>query len=169
MDTILSAILDTETLFINMRLMRDDATRKVYVHLYKILRDSILKREKPSISFPGGDPPFEKPSIKKAISNFVVYKYRHLSEKEFSVMTEVAQTFLHCVNHWSFQPPSEKKETNQELEMSSYRINYTRWLVFCHVPSFCSSLDHYLHETSEIFGKTLLKAVFGVSLFVIES
>lgn len=143
-------------------MMRDESTRKVYVHLYKILRDSILKREKPTISFPGGEPPFEKPSIKKAVSNFVLYKYRHLSESELNVMTEVAQTFLHCLNHWNFEPPSSHKETIPEL-VASYRINYTRWLVFCHVPAFCSSLDHYNHEASDIFGHTLLKAVFGVN------
>lgn len=33
-----------------------------------------------------------------------------------------------------------------------------RWLVFCHVPVFCDSLKHY--DTTVVFGKTLLRAVF---------
>lgn len=31
-------------------------------------------------------------------------------------------------------------------------------MVFCHVPTFCDSLQHY--DVTEIFGKTLIRAVF---------
>lgn len=156
LNELLSAIVDTESLFISMRLKKDDSTNKVYANLYKLIKGSILRREHPTISFPGGDPPFEKPSIKKAVSNFVLYKYRHLNDPEKSVMIEVAKTFLLFLNHWVLEPPSALKDPTPE-----YTINYTRWLIFCHVPAFCSSLDDYLHETSEIFGKTLLRSIFG--------
>lgn len=33
-----------------------------------------------------------------------------------------------------------------------------RWLIFCHMPMFCSSLPHY--ETTLVFGRTLLRAIF---------
>lgn len=33
-----------------------------------------------------------------------------------------------------------------------------RWLVFCHVPTYCDSLPHY--DTTMVFGRTLLRAVF---------
>lgn len=33
-----------------------------------------------------------------------------------------------------------------------------RWFVFCHVPAFCDTLRHY--DTTMVFGKTLLRAVF---------
>ena len=45
-------------------------------------------------------------------------------------------------------------------DMAAYKVNYTRWLCYCHVPAFCDSLQHY--DTSLIFGKTLIKSVFQV-------
>lgn len=72
-------------------------------------------------------------------------------------MTEVAKTFLHCLNHWNFETPSARNDLSYE-DASAYKINYTRWLMFCHVPAFCSSLKHF--ETSLVFGRSLLKAVY---------
>ena len=34
----------------------------------------------------------------------------------------------------------------------------TRWLCYCHVPAICDSLPR--HETTIVFGQTLLKSVF---------
>lgn len=72
-------------------------------------------------------------------------------------MTEVAKTFLHCLNHWNFEAPSVRNDLSYE-DASAYKINYTRWLMFCHVPAFCSSLKHF--DTSIVFGRSLLKAVY---------
>lgn len=73
-------------------------------------------------------------------------------------MTDVAKTFLHCLNHWNFEPPSVRYKTMTHEDASTYKINYTRWLVFCHVPAFCNTLRHF--ETTAVFGRTLLKAVY---------
>ena len=43
-------------------------------------------------------------------------------------------------------------------ELKAYKVNYPRWLCYCHVPAFCDSLTHY--DTTLIFGRTLLKSVF---------
>lgn len=75
-------------------------------------------------------------------------------------MTEVAKTFLHCLNYWNFEPPSSRTQAITVEDISSYKINYTRWLMFCHVPAFCNSLRHF--ETTVVFGRTLLKAVYQV-------
>lgn len=55
------------------------------------------------------------------------------------------------------EAPSARHDLSTE-DAATYEINYTRWLVFCHVPAFCSSLHHF--ETSLVFGRTLLKAVY---------
>lgn len=47
-------------------------------------------------------------------------------------------------------------------QKTTFQVNYTRWLCYCHVPAFCDSLPHY--EISLIFGKTLLKSVFQVRI-----
>lgn len=73
-------------------------------------------------------------------------------------MTEVAKTFLHCLNYCNFEPPSVTCRGLSNEDASTYKINFTRWLVFCHVPAFCNSLRHF--ETPLVFGRTLLKAVY---------
>ena len=40
-----------------------------------------MKLSKPQIDGPLGIPPFEKPSIAKAVTNFVLYKFGHLAQK----------------------------------------------------------------------------------------
>lgn len=125
---------------------------------FQLLRQCILTRQQAVISGPLGDPPFELPSIAKAVTNFVFFKYQHLSQPEFQTMTEVAKTFLHCLNYWNFEPPSARCQQLTNEDASSYKINYTRWLMFCHVPAFCNSLRHF--ETTVVFGRTLLKAVY---------
>lgn len=64
---------------------------------------------------------------------------------------------MHCLNHWNFEAPSVRNDLSNE-DASAYKINYTRWLMFCHVPAFCSSLKHF--DTSLVFGRSLLKAVY---------
>lgn len=129
---------------------------------FQLLRQCILTRTQPIITGPLGDPPFEAPSIAKAVTNFVFFKYQHLSQVEFHIMTEVAKTFLHCMNYWNFETPSARCQSLTNEDASSYKINYTRWLMFCHVPAFCNSLRHF--ETTLVFGRTFLKAVFQVHL-----
>lgn len=94
----------------------------------------------------------------KAITNFVFFKFHHLSQAEFHTMSEVARTFLNCLNQWNFEAPSVRGRDLSHEDASTYKINYMRWLMFCHVPAFCNSLPHY--ETSVAFGRTLLRAVF---------
>lgn len=156
MNELLGAIVDVENLFMSMQREDDEDTKKVYYFLFRLLRQCILKRQEPLIRGPLGDPPFEKPSIAKAVINFVFYKYNHLGQSELQTMTEVAKTFLNCFNHWNFEPPSVRN-LNPE-DGSTYKINYTRWLIFCHVPAFCSSLKHC--ETTLVFGRTMLKSVY---------
>lgn len=37
---------------------------------------------------------------------------------------------------------------------------FSRWLCYCHVPVFCDSLPK--HDTTAVFGRTLLRSVFSV-------
>lgn len=158
MNELLGAIIDMENLFMSMQRVDDEDTKKVYIYLFRLLRQCVISRQHPVIRGPLGDPPFESPCIAKSISSFVFYKYNHLSQSELSTMTEVAKTFLNFLNHYNFEPPSTRRGDITHEDASSYKINYTRWLVFCHVPAFCNSLRHF--ETSLVFGRNLLKTVF---------
>ena len=59
---------------------------KVYFYLFKLLRRCILQLSKPSVEGPLGTPPYEKPSIAKGVTNFVLFKFNHLSPKEWQMM-----------------------------------------------------------------------------------
>ncbi|XP_008212302.1 histone acetyltransferase KAT2A [Nasonia vitripennis] len=155
---LLGMVVDVDNIFMGMHREEDPDTKRVYYFLFKLLRKSILSMTKPAIEGPLGQPPFEKPSISKAIANFVVYKFGHLSQRDWQSMYDLAKNFLHCLNHWNFETPSARKTAVNADEAPAYKINYTRWLVFCHVPAFCDSLPHF--DTTLVFGRTLLQAVF---------
>lgn len=156
---LLAAVVDVENLYMSMLRESDPETKKIYFYLFKLLRKSILTRVTPVIEPALGKPPFEQPSIAKAITNFVLYKFRHLPRGDWQTMYDLAKMFLHCFNHWSFDSPARRKShTNTPEELATYQTNFTRWLVFCHVPAFCDTLEHF--ETSLVFGRTLLRAVF---------
>ncbi|XP_017843335.1 histone acetyltransferase KAT2A [Drosophila busckii] len=160
MDDLLGAIIDMENLFMSMQRVEDEDTKKVYLYLFRLLRQCVLTRQQAVIRGPLGDPPFESPCITKAVSSLVFYKYSHLNQTELQTMTEVAKTFLNFLNHYNFESPSARRadSTQTHEDASTYKINYTRWLVFCHVPAFCNSLRQF--ETSLVFGRTLLRTVF---------
>lgn len=158
MDELLGAIIDMENLFMSMQRVEDEDTKKVYLYLFRLLRQCVLTRQQAVIRGPLGDPPFESPCITKAVLSLVFYKYNHLSPTELQTMTEVAKTFLNFLNHYNFESPSTRRGDLTHEDASNYKINYTRWLVFCHVPAFCNSLRQF--ETSLVFGRTLLRTVY---------
>ncbi|XP_054164345.1 histone acetyltransferase KAT2A-like [Oppia nitens] len=158
LDRLLGIVVDVENLFMCVHIEEDTDTKQVYFYLFKLLRKAIMQMSRPSVEGPLGNPPFEKPSIKTGVINFVCYKFSHLSEKEWQTMYDLAKMFLHCLNHWKLETPQAHKQHSPNEDVSAYKINYTRWLCYCHVPAFCDSLTHF--ETSLIFGRTLLRSVF---------
>jgi len=158
LDRLLGIVVDVENLFMCVHKEEDSDTKQVYFYLFKLLRKCILQLSKPEVEGPLGKPPYEKPSIAKGVTNFVLHRFTHLSPKEWQMMYDLAKMFLHCLNHWKLETPSTRKATMSQEELSAYKVNYTRWLCFCHVPAFCDSLPHF--DTTLIFGRTFLKSVF---------
>lgn len=159
-DNLLSTVVDLEYIFMVVTAEEDVDTKQVYFYLFKLLRKSIVTVSKPTVEGPLGQPPFEQPSITQAVSNFVVYKFGDKSEKEWHIMYDLAKMFIHALNHWKLETPTARRQHTSNEDISMYKVNYTRWLCYCHVPSFCNSLTHY--ETTQIFGRTLLRSVFHV-------
>ena len=75
-----------------------------------------------------GAPPFEKPSIAKGVTNFVLYKFSHLPQKDWHIMYGMAKMFLHCLNHWKLETPNARKQSMTAEEHKAYKVNYPRWL-----------------------------------------
>lgn len=106
-----------------------------------------MQMTKPVVEGPLGSPPFEKFSINKGISNFVMYKYSKLPAKvyksfqtfiefvtlkdhqclqECQKMYDLAKMFLHCLNHWKLENPTTWRQHYPQGDWGLYRMNYTR-------------------------------------------
>ena len=53
------------------------------------------------------------------------------------MMYDLAKMFLHCLNHWKLETPTARRQQMNTEDISAYKVNYTRWLCYCHVPAFC--------------------------------
>ncbi|XP_060516786.1 histone acetyltransferase KAT2B [Cylas formicarius] len=154
---LLRMVIDVDNMYTAMTREENPKTKKVYLYLFKLLRNSVLTLETPVVEGPLGQPPFERPSIEKAVSNLLVYKYSHIGQ-ELKTMYELARILFNSLNTWELPRPSSQQHIISQEEATIYWIEYTRWLVFCYIPTFCDSLQHY--DTTQVFGRTLLRAVF---------
>ncbi|XP_011068662.1 PREDICTED: histone acetyltransferase KAT2A-like [Acromyrmex echinatior] len=150
--------MDIDIIYAQIHGEVDPYTKKAYFYLYELLRNCILSMTKPTVGGPLEQPPFERPNIAKAVTNFVLYKISHLPWRKWQIVYDMARLFLYCLNFLNFEGFNTRRLTFNADEAPAYKTNYTRWLVFCHVPAFCDSLPHY--DIRLIFGKTLLQAVF---------
>uniref|UniRef100_A0A8C0UAW3 Histone acetyltransferase n=1 Tax=Cyanistes caeruleus TaxID=156563 RepID=A0A8C0UAW3_CYACU len=160
MNRLLGIVLDVEYLFTCVHKEEDADTKQVYFYLFKLLRKCILQMGKPIVEGSLESPPFEKPSIEQGVNNFVQYKFSHLPSKERQTIVELAKMFLNRINYWHLETPSQRRLRSPNDDIAGYKVNYTRWLCYCNVPQFCDSLPRY--ETTQVFGRTLLRSVFTV-------
>ncbi|XP_041087238.1 histone acetyltransferase KAT2A isoform X3 [Polyodon spathula] len=158
---LLGMVVDVENLFMSVHKEEDTDTKQVYFYLFKLLRKCILQMSRPVVEGSLGSPPFEKPNIEQGVLNFVQYKFSHLPPKERQTMYELSKMFLLCLNYWKLETPSQFRQRSQNDDVAAYKVNYTRWLCYCHVPQSCDSLPRY--ETTQVFGRSLLKSIFTVT------
>ncbi|TRY59824.1 hypothetical protein DNTS_035249 [Danionella cerebrum] len=158
---LLGMVVDVENLFMSVHKEEDTDTKQVYFYLFKLLRKCILQMGKPVVEGSLGSPPFEKPNIEQGVLNFVQYKFSHLAPKERQTMYELSKMFLLCLNYWKLETPSQFRQRAQKEDVAAYKVDYTRWLCYCHVPQSNDSLPRY--ETCQVFGRSLLKSIFTVT------
>uniref|UniRef100_A0AAY5EXC0 Histone acetyltransferase n=1 Tax=Electrophorus electricus TaxID=8005 RepID=A0AAY5EXC0_ELEEL len=128
---LLGMVVDVENLFMSVHKEEDTDTKQVYFYLFK------------------------------GVLNFVQYKFSHLAPKERQTMYELSKMFLLCLNYWKLETPSQFRQRAQKEDGSAYKVDYTRWLCYCHVPQSNDSLPRY--ETCQVFGRSLLKSIFTVT------
>ncbi|XP_066554513.1 histone acetyltransferase KAT2A isoform X1 [Amia ocellicauda] len=158
---LLGMVVDVENLFMSVHKEEDTDTKQVYFYLFKLLRKCILQMSRPVVEGSLGSPPFEKPNTEQGVLNFVQYKFSHLPPKERQTMFELSKMFLLCLNYWKLETPSQYRQRSQNDDGTAYKVDYTRWLCYCHVPQSCDSLPRY--ETTQVFGRSLLKSIFTVT------
>ncbi|KTG38442.1 hypothetical protein cypCar_00000291 [Cyprinus carpio] len=143
---LLGMVVDVENLFMSVHKEEDTDTKQVYFYLFKLLRKCILQMGKPVVEGSLGSPPFEKPNIEQGVLNFVQYKFSHLASKERQTMYELSKMFLLCLNYWKLETPSQFRQRAQKEDAAAYKVDYTRWLCYCHVPQSNDSLPRYLEK-----------------------
>uniref|UniRef100_A0A6Q2YK22 Histone acetyltransferase n=1 Tax=Esox lucius TaxID=8010 RepID=A0A6Q2YK22_ESOLU len=158
---LLGMVVDVENLFMSVHKEEDTDTKQVYFYLFKLLRKCILQMSQPIVEGSLGSPPFEKPNIEQGVLNFVQYKFSHLAPKERQTMFELSKMFLLCLNYWKLETPTQFRQRSQKDDGTAYKVDYTRWLCYCHVPQSNDSLPRY--ETTQVFGRSLLKSIFTVT------
>uniref|UniRef100_A0AAQ5YML7 Histone acetyltransferase n=1 Tax=Amphiprion ocellaris TaxID=80972 RepID=A0AAQ5YML7_AMPOC len=128
---LLGMVVDVENLFMSVHKEEDTDTKQVYFYLFK------------------------------GVLNFVQYKFSHLAPKERQTMFELSKMFLLCLNYWKLETPTQYRQRTQKDDGTAYKVDYTRWLCYCHVPQSNDSLPRY--ETTHVFGRNLLKSIFTVT------
>uniref|UniRef100_A0A4W6CUB8 Histone acetyltransferase n=1 Tax=Lates calcarifer TaxID=8187 RepID=A0A4W6CUB8_LATCA len=128
---LLGMVVDVENLFMSVHKEEDTDTKQVYFYLFK------------------------------GVLNFVQYKFSHLAPKERQTMFELSKMFLLCLNYWKLETPTQYRQRTQKDDGTAYKVDYTRWLCYCHVPQSNDSLPRY--ETTQVFGRSLLKSIFTVT------
>uniref|UniRef100_A0A4W5MG96 Histone acetyltransferase n=1 Tax=Hucho hucho TaxID=62062 RepID=A0A4W5MG96_9TELE len=128
---LLGMVVDVENLFMSVHKEEDTDTKQVYFYLFK------------------------------GVLNFVQYKFSHLAPRERQTMFELSKMFLLCLNYWKLETPTQFRQRSQKDDGTAYKVDYTRWLCYCHVPQSNDSLPRY--ETTHVFGRSLLKSIFTVT------
>lgn len=152
LNRLLDIMVEAEILNTNSGIEDHEGTRVVYQYLSKFLRNSITTMTPPTMDIKLGSPPFERPTIHQALTNFALHNFSHKNEEEWRFMHELAKSFLTAVNIWMLDIP---KQSSTDRE---YNVIYSRWLCFCYVPVFIESLT--LKDPTQIFGRMYLKQIF---------
>ena len=64
--------------------------------------------------------------IFQGVTNFVLYKFGHLAQREWQTMYDLAKMFLHCLNHWKLETPTSRQQHAGSEDIAPYKVNYTR-------------------------------------------
>ena len=100
-----------------------------------------------------GNPPFEKPSIAKGVTNFVLFKFGHLPQKDWQTMYDLAKMFLHCLNHWKLETPTARKQLMSSDDISAYKVS--KWLYDTNLQNL---LQLYI-DCNEVLAPTIKKII----------
>ncbi|KAG8201993.1 hypothetical protein JTE90_027462 [Oedothorax gibbosus] len=157
---LLDIAVDLETMYVYAKREMEELTKELYTVVCKMLHDSIRQMTKPMIEGAIGKPPFETPSIAQIMKNFILYKYSHLPNEQFELHYKASlQLLLHInrapltnINTWQASNPTENSTVYHKL--------YTRWFLFCYVPTFCKSLQGY--DCIKVFGPHFLRMTFSM-------
>ncbi len=144
------AISDSKTLFALICKEEDADSKHIYFFLFKLLQKSIRSKRddqtpttssnenaSPLVSVEAhlGKPPFEEPSITKALNNFLFCKYGKAGDLELQHMFEACKLFLYCLNMWKFETPTmfarrQAQNKGKLFEQDLFILKTFQWFFF---------------------------------------
>ncbi|ODM93034.1 Histone acetyltransferase KAT2B [Orchesella cincta] len=161
-DELIGTMVDIETIFLVLQrdpLMDDPETKQIFHYLFRLLRKSVATCCSPLPDFATlGRPPYEEPSISRALMALIAFRYCHVNSFEWVAIVDLGKILLHTINNCKMDSPSVAALRVGSTGYDVYKHMYTRWLILCQAPTLCDSLPKY--DVATIFGRQLMKEIF---------
>lgn len=161
-DELIGTMVDIETIFLVLQkdpLMDDAETKQIFHYLFRLLRKSVSTCCSPLPDFATlGRPPYEEPSISRALMALIAFKYCHVNSFEWAAVVDLGKILLHTINNCKMDSPSVAALRVGSTGYDVYKHMYTRWLILCQAPTLCDSLPKY--DVAQIFGRQFIKEIF---------
>ena len=130
-DELVGTMVDIETLFVILQrdasAAEDAETKQIYHYLFRLLRKSVAACCSPVPDFQTlGKPPYEEPTIGRALMSLIAFHYGHISAEEWTTIVELAKILCHTINVGKLDAPSVAMQRLGSGMYESYKIMYTR-------------------------------------------
>ena len=133
MDELVGTLVDIETLFMILQrdpIVEDAETKQIYHYLFRLLRKSVASCSSPMPDFVTlGKPPYEEPSISRAVMALLAFRYGHLNSFEWGGLVDLGKILLHTINTCKLEPPSVVSARLVPQQFEQYRHMYTRYRI----------------------------------------
>uniref|UniRef100_A0A915I8M3 PCAF N-terminal domain-containing protein n=1 Tax=Romanomermis culicivorax TaxID=13658 RepID=A0A915I8M3_ROMCU len=168
LDELLGITFDLEHLFALSQNEHELETKLIYLYLHKHLRKCLSQNWCTVLNNSLGSPPFEIPNIRQIMALFSNSYQKENDLKPVEIQNLMDCVVTHLDSHKLATPlelnmSQEDDELKKEELLSKYKITYARWMMTCHVPTFCTSLP--LEMLTNCFGGQFLVLVFRLANF----
>ncbi|CAL8078695.1 unnamed protein product [Orchesella dallaii] len=161
-DELMGRMVDIETIFLVLQrdpLMDDPESKQIFYYLYGLLRRSVVTHCSPLPDFETlGMPPYEEPSISRALTALIPFRYCHVNSSEWLAIEDLGKILLHTINSCKMDSPSIAALRVGSAGYDVYKHMYKRWMILCQAPTLCDALPKY--DVATIFGRQFLKEIF---------
>jgi histone acetyltransferase len=129
-DELVGTMVDIETLFLVLQkdpATNDPDTKQIFHYLFRLLRKSVASCCSPLPDFATlGKPPYEEPSISRALMALIAFQYAHVSITEWAGVVDLGKILLHTFNVCKLDAPSVAANRIGAANYDSYKHMYTR-------------------------------------------
>lgn len=130
-DELVGTMVDIETLFLVLQkdpAIDDPDTKQIYNYLFRLLRKSVASCCSPLPDFATlSKPPYEEPSISRALMALIAFRYAHVSIVEWAGVVDLGKILLHTFNVCKLDAPSVAAARVGASGQDFYKHMFTRY------------------------------------------